>query len=221
MLFRSVCDRGWLYSNLYIEPAALHRLLLGIEYEVVDPGFRLPQLNDPVLGDCLRGFFGAMRQKGSLLENQSRLLRVLARLVAHHFVPCHDSLRRMGAEHRAVERVREWLRANPAEHVSIDFLADIAGLSAYYLVRVFHRRVGVPPHTYQRLVRVELARALLRTGLSIADAAHQAGFYDQSHLNRCFKKVLGLTPGEYCGGARHRLRSEARLTGSLMLRRLR
>jgi AraC-like DNA-binding protein len=76
-------------------------------------------------------------------------------------------------------------------------LADIAGLSAYYLVRVFHKYVGMPPHQYQKNVRVLKARKLLASGAAISEVAYRTGFCDQSHLNRCFKTTLGVTPGKY------------------------
>jgi AraC-like DNA-binding protein len=57
--------------------------------------------------------------------------------------------------------------------------------------------VGVPPHRYQTIVRVNRARKLLAEGAALSDVAYLTGFCDQSHLNRCFKKVLGLTPGRY------------------------
>lgn len=207
---RAVCDRGWIYRNVYVEAAAMHGLLESVECSVTDPGFRLPLLHDPVLGECLRDLFSGIERNASLLETESRLLCVIARLVAHHFAPRRNIMPGAGKEHRAVRQIRQWLRANPAENVSVNALAKMAGVSAYYLVRVFHSQVGVPPHAYQMLARVDHARALLRSGLSIADSAHQAGFYDQSHLNRCFKKVLGLTPGEYSGRRQRDSGSEAR-----------
>jgi transcriptional regulator GlxA family with amidase domain len=102
-----------------------------------------------------------------------------------------------GHEHAAVARVRAWLEAHADEDVSIRALAGMVGLSPYYLVRVFHRHVGIPPHHYQTVARVLRARRLLVSGAAISDVAYRAGFCDQSHLNRCFKQVLGTTPGRY------------------------
>jgi AraC-like DNA-binding protein len=53
------------------------------------------------------------------------------------------------------------------------------------------------PHTYQTQLRVRQAKSLLRTGLPIASAAIAAGFYDQAHLTRHFKRVVGVPPGRY------------------------
>lgn len=54
------------------------------------------------------------------------------------------------------------------------------------------------PHTYLNHVRALKARELMEKKVPIMDAAHATGFFDQSHLNRIFKKIYGITPGQYC-----------------------
>jgi transcriptional regulator GlxA family with amidase domain len=127
---------------------------------------------------------------------ESLLLSTVARLISDHFVP-RPELRPAGWEHAAVHRAKEWLDANFEQNVALRSLADLAGLSPYYLVRAFHRQVGVPPHRYQTILRVHRARKLVASGAQLADVASLTGFCDQSHLTRCFKKTLGVTPGRY------------------------
>jgi AraC-like DNA-binding protein len=107
----------------------------------------------------------------------------------------------IGWEPLAIRQVREWLDEHPAENVSSRMLADLVGLSPWYLVRAFKRHQGLPPHRYQTMVRLNKARELLLAGGRLADVAAQTGFCDQSHLNRCFKSVLGVSPGRYLSGA--------------------
>jgi transcriptional regulator GlxA family with amidase domain len=57
--------------------------------------------------------------------------------------------------------------------------------------------VGITPHAYQTQVRVRHAKSLLCAGLPIATVAAQTGFYDQAHLTRHFKGIVGLPPGRY------------------------
>jgi len=152
-----------------------------------------------MLATRLAQVFASLAESNSLLQNESLLLSVVARLVTDHLMP-GDSLRDAGREHTAVRRVKDWLEAHPEQNVSVHSLADVAGLSPYYLVRVFHNRVGMPPHQYQTNVRVHTARKLLRSGAAISEVAYRTGFCDQSHLNRCFKATLGVTPGKYTAG---------------------
>ena len=131
-----------------------------------------------------------------MLERESRLLEALASLVTRHVV---DKLpaRRMGLEHQAVKRTREYLEALPSDNVSLEKLAREAGLSSFHLCRVFREETGLAPHAYQTLMRVRLAKTLLAKRLPISQVAVEVGFYDQAHLTRHFKRIFGVTPGRY------------------------
>ena len=191
---------GWIYRNLYIETHLIITLLQSLDWQwPFDVRFKFPLVRDTTLATRLAQVFASLAESNSLLQNESLLLSVVARLVTDHLVPGH-SLRDAGREHVAVRRVKDWLEAHPEQNVSVHSLADVAGLSPYYLVRVFHKHVGMPPHQYQTNVRIHRARRLLRSGAAISEVAYRTGFCDQSHLNRCFKTTLGVTPGEYTAG---------------------
>jgi AraC-like DNA-binding protein len=190
-------EDGWIYRNLYIERPLMATLLNDLDWpKPVDVIFKSPLVNDSILATRLRCIFAAVNGTASLLHNESLLLSVVARLVTDHFVS-GQPLREPGRERAAVRRIREWLDAHPEQNVSVHSLAGMAGLSPYYLVRAFHKDVGIPPHQYQKNVRVLKARKLLASGAPISEVAYLAGFCDQSHLNRCFKTTLGVTPGKY------------------------
>ena len=59
------------------------------------------------------------------------------------------------------------------------------------------RATGLPPHAYLLQTRILRAKALLAHGRAITDAAYELGFVDQSHFHRHFKRIVGLTPGEF------------------------
>lgn len=194
---RATCATGWIYRNLYIEADLMNALLRGLDWRgSQDVRFKFPLARDPILAERLARIFASLAESNSLLQSESLMLSVVARLVTDHFAPEHAQ-RKVGHEHAAVMRVKEWIDANSEQNVSIHSLASLAGLSSYYLVRAFHKHVGIPPHKYQTAVRVNKARKLLTAGESISDVAYRAGFCDQSHLNRLFKKTLGTTPGKY------------------------
>lgn len=194
---RATSPDGWSYRNLYVQAPLLTTLLRGLDWQgPSEAEFKSPLVRDPVLAARLSRVFASLAESSSLLQNESLLLSVVARLVTHHLERGHV-LRKAGREPAAVLRVQEWLDANSEQNVSIHALADLAKLSPHYLVRAFHRHVGVPPHTYQTNVRVNRARTLLASGVRISEVAYRTGFYDQSHLNRCFKRTLGVTPGRY------------------------
>ena len=188
---------GWIYRNLNIETPLMTTLLRSLDWHgPLDPQFKVPQVRDTVLATRLARAFASLAESSALLQRESLLLSVVARLVTHHLVPGH-ALRDAGREHVAVRRVKDWLDTNAEQNVSVHSLARLASLSPYYLVRAFHRHVGIPPHRYQTIVRINRARTLLTSGAAISDVAYRSGFCDQSHLNRCFKRALGVTPGRY------------------------
>lgn len=188
---------GWIYRNLYIEGSLMATLLRSLDWQgPLDVRFKSPLVRDTVLAARLGRAFDSLKEASSLLQNESLLLSVVAHLLTDHFVPGRAH-RDAGTEHLAVRQIKEWLDANSEQNVSIQALARLAGLSPYYLVRAFHKHVGIPPHKYQAVVRINRARKLLTSGATISEVAYRTGFCDQSHLNRCFKGALGVTPGEY------------------------
>jgi len=201
---RATARDGWSYRNLNIEQQFMTRLLEGVDWRgAPEVRFKLPSVNDPVLATQLANVFASFDEESSLLQHESLLLSVVARLVTDHFVSGR-ALGAAGREHVGVDRVRSWLEANAEQNVSIRQLSALAGLSAFHLIRAFRKRVGLPPHRYQTVVRVNRARRLLRSGAPISAVAYRTGFCDQSHLNRCFKQILGVTPGKYATRARDR-----------------
>ena len=100
----------------------------------------------------------------------------------------------------AEQRVLAYIRANLATGILLADLARIAGLSPFHFARAFRVSVGETPHQFIIRQRVERAQELLHTSgqiMTLTDAALQAGFSSQSHLNRCFREVCGMTPGEF------------------------
>lgn len=90
----------------------------------------------------------------------------------------------------------ELMRASKGSR-TLTALARVAALSPWYCNRQFARGAGLPPHAFGLQQRLALARELLRQGHSPAEAARAAGFFDQSHLHRAFRKYVGMTPGAF------------------------
>jgi AraC-like DNA-binding protein len=94
-----------------------------------------------------------------------------------------------------VERAARYLADNARDNPSLDQAARQAGLSPFHLHRLFVARFGIAPHAFVIRERVRLALAALEAGEGPAGAAAWAGFTDQSHFTRHFRRAVGVTPG--------------------------
>ncbi|OJA40153.1 AraC family transcriptional regulator [Burkholderia ubonensis] len=97
----------------------------------------------------------------------------------------------------AIGDVLRTIDASFAQPLNLDTLAAVAGLSVSRFTARFRSEVGLSPHRYLCLVRVRCAQDLLRAGLAPSVVATEVGFFDQSHLCRHFRRVLGITPRDY------------------------
>jgi AraC-like DNA-binding protein len=111
------------------------------------------------------------------------------------------SMRGAHGIHPAVIAARNYLRQRFHETVTLEELGHISRMSRFHLVRAFAAHIGLTPHAYQTRLRVERAMALLRKGLRPGEVATLTGFADQSHLTRHFRRIVGVTPGNYVLGA--------------------
>ncbi|MEG0860101.1 MAG: AraC family transcriptional regulator [Pseudomonas sp.] len=93
-----------------------------------------------------------------------------------------------------------FIREHCTQPLRLQEIGEAAGLSTSYLIRAFKQHFGLTPHGYLIDQRVQYARARLRRGGLIAEVALEAGFADQAHLQRAFKRQLAATPGHYRSG---------------------
>jgi transcriptional regulator of acetoin/glycerol metabolism/AraC-like DNA-binding protein len=98
----------------------------------------------------------------------------------------------------ALRRVREYIDVHLGDRTQLTELAAVAGVSVHHFAREFKRSTGVAPHDYLVQKRVDRAREMLaRTGWSLSEVAFAAGFSDQSHMARHFRRLVGMTPGQF------------------------
>jgi AraC-like DNA-binding protein len=76
----------------------------------------------------------------------------------------------------------------------IDDLTRYIGLSQSALERRFRRIVGVSPKKYSSLVRLRRAVRLQATGVNLTTVARDAGYFDQSHFIKDFRRATGSAP---------------------------
>ncbi len=115
-------------------------------------------------------------------------------------VPAAPAPRRSagGLPPRVLRSVEEYVEAHLGEHLDLTQLAATAGRSLHHFAHAFKISAGISPHQYILQRRISLASALLISSeLPIADIAVTAGFSDQSHLTRHFRRALGVSPAVF------------------------
>lgn len=113
-------------------------------------------------------------------------------------------LREAGSAARAGS-LAPWLRAARdllhdrfRDRMTIHEIAETVGVGASTLARSFRAEFGVPLGTYQRTLRLQWAALqLVETDVALSTVALRAGFYDQAHMSRHFRRTWGLPPGAY------------------------
>ncbi|HEY0461982.1 MAG TPA: AraC family transcriptional regulator [Pyrinomonadaceae bacterium] len=96
---------------------------------------------------------------------------------------------------RWLANTRDFLHDNFAGSFALEDAARIAGVHPVHLSRVFRQKFGCTVGEYVRRLRADFAnRQIVGSNLPLSEIALAAGFADQSHLNKTFKSVFGVTP---------------------------
>jgi AraC-like DNA-binding protein len=187
-------SRHWRYRAWYLDARAL--AVIEGQTGSRTPGFTANAVADP---DLIAAFVRAHREleRGDGSRAREQLVEACGTLFARW--GCGDTpLLRTGSGDRAiVDRALATIHARSRDGVTLDTLADAAGVSPFQLIRLFRRFTGMPPHAH--LVRARLHDALrrIRRGAVLAEAALAAGFFDQPAMTRAFRRAYGITPGQY------------------------
>ena len=199
----AVTKSGWTYRMFYPEA----NLLQQAASEIADsfqplPYFATAVIQDKLLAAQLYYLHLCLENSSSKLAKESYLIWTFAQLISR-YAQAPPPIKPVDLEISAVKRAQEYLQANHTENISLEQLSNLVNLKPLRLLRLFRKALGLPPHAYLLQVRITQARKLLATGMSIADTAAETGFVDQSHLHRHFKRIVGVTPGQYFRSYRH------------------
>lgn len=151
-------------------------------------------IDDPGLRRALAAFHAELEDRPDPFEADLRLALIGERL-SGHLGP--DRLVSPDPEGGIARRLREYLDANATEPITLTAAARQLDRSKPHLVRSFTAAYGLGPHAYLIGKRIEAARKMLLAGVPPSEAAVAAGFYDQSHLTRHFKRHTSVPPARY------------------------
>jgi AraC-like DNA-binding protein len=183
-------DDGFGYRALYLAPELVHDALDGCELPFVADPVQKPTEATRRVALLLTGFDDPVSDLARV-EVAATIADVLRTLSAH------PDDRLVTIDIRAVELARDYLVAHAREQTPASTLEHITGTDRFTLARHFRRAFGTSPDRYRTMRRLQLARTAIENGLPLARAAAHAGFADQSHMTRQFKRTYGLTPARW------------------------
>lgn len=184
-------DCGLRYRMLYLPPERL--------IEAAEKFRSLPFVANPIVSDepfrvSLTEALGEFETELEDLQIDDLIGRLFDGLERHagHSAGPSDTIA-VGA----VLLCRDFLQDNCDRVVSSTELEAISGFDRYTMARQFRRLLGTSPHRYLLMRRLDKAKAWLLKGCTLVEVAANAGFADQAHFTRHFKKAFGMTPGRW------------------------
>ena len=188
------------FLMMHVEPQLLQTAASEMAQKLVNlPFFPQPFISDRQTIDLFENLSVALTTNATQLQQDTVLLDLCTCLITRYAQesPLVGSLK---SKKPAIAQVCDFLQVHYANPVSLDQLANLAGLSRFYLCRLFRREIGLSLSAYQTQIRIDRAKKLLSQGMAIATVATATGFYDQSHLGYHFKRLVGTTTGNYRSG---------------------
>jgi AraC-like DNA-binding protein len=179
----STSPRGFRKRVFYLAPEQLPTGLVGATVD--NSAFA-----DPRLRRLISELHHTIRRPGEDLAAETHLAEITEQLQARLGRPTLPA----GLDRTPARRLRDLLEEHVVAGLSLRDAARELHFHPAYLVRSFTAEFGMPPHQYLISRRVDLARRLILGGDPLSSVATDSGFYDQPHLIRHFKRILGVSP---------------------------
>ncbi|TIQ93357.1 MAG: helix-turn-helix transcriptional regulator, partial [Mesorhizobium sp.] len=158
------------------------------------PFVRNAVVTDPVFRTMLLSALGPLDQKLDDLFVADFIAQLMQSLARHAGLQAKPIPR---TAWRAASLARDYLEENVFRIVRSEELEAITGLDRYALSRHFRAAFSTSPHRFLLMRRLQRARRMIEASEPLAEIAIAAGFSDQSHFSRQFKKAFGVTPGRW------------------------
>lgn len=186
----------WRYRAFYLGETGMHSVLssLGIDRPRY---FSANVFRDPALIACFLELHRALDDDAQdPLLHRELFVRSFGELFQRHGQGAQRAPK-APADARLLAPVLELMHDGLAQPLTLEQMGAVAGLTPFQLIGMFKRSIGLTPHTCLTQLRLRAALKRLRAGQPVVEAALASGFYDQSALNKHFKRTFGMTPLQY------------------------
>ncbi|GIL27024.1 AraC family transcriptional regulator [Actinocatenispora comari] len=193
---------GFTYRIVHLVPEEIDASLADLAGRPVgSPLFVDPVLDDPVLAATLRRLHQALLPDDGVHTatplRRAEFVDTAVRLLVSRGATGQPGPATVPAARSIAAAARRYLDDTYLTGLDTAELAAAAGASRFAVYRAFRATFGLSPSDYQRQLRLRYARRLLAAGTPVALAAGTAGFADQAHLTRWFRRCYAITPAAY------------------------
>jgi AraC-like DNA-binding protein len=191
-------DQPWSYRMMYVDVAWLTRLQheLGFSEHHDFRAFSAITSTRPALYEGLNHLYATLTDaQADTLHKHSAAIEFFTR-VQQTLNPAPVLAKDANVK---LKRAADFISEHCTRSLSLEDICAAADLSASYLIRAFKQHYGMTPHAYLINRRLQFGRVQLKRGYRIADVALEAGFADQAHFQRAFKRFHAATPRQYRG----------------------
>lgn len=189
----------WQYRAMYLTESALDRVAEGLGIEAI-PYFMRNLFGDPDLIQAFLAMHRAIEKGRDVFRERELLIGSFGTLFLRHGSGS-SRIKRAPRDEVLVARAKARIEVEYASDLHLEDLAASVGLTTFQLIGLFKRTVGLTPHAYLTQVRLNVACRHLQGAAAPAEVATAVGFYDQSALNKHFKRCYGITPLQFARAA--------------------
>lgn len=174
-------------NNIEITRARVLELMIVLSRAAVEGGGNL---------EMIFGLNFKYLNEVSALNNVEKLCEWIIK-VLDRFSECVYNIENINNFH-IIQKSMEYINDNVSTNISLDCVAEYIYLSPSYFSKLFKKEMGINFIDYLNKVRIEESKKYLTDlKISLTDIAHTVGFTDQSYYTKVFKKIEGISPGQY------------------------
>lgn len=186
---------AWSYDMLFIDPMWLQGLEQR-ELQQIHIPYLLSERKNAACTLQMEQTMQALMHGREPLETETALISLVQLLTGAEDGDQKHQLT-LQTDRKYVGIVQDYLQEHFLRPILLEELEQITSISRFHLIRLFKQWQHLPPHAYQNLLRINYAKNELHRQRPIVEVATEAGFYDQSHFTRMFRRVVGVTPRQY------------------------
>lgn len=189
-------SNSWKYTNFYPSIELISEIYEQVFFEKRIPIFTEHIINDITLYTLLYNFFISTYNNVDKMIIETNMINALSYLI-RNYTDMTKEYNYSFDNKKIIKNSITYIKDSLETNISLDDLAINSNLSKYHFLRVFKNHTGITPHKYILIQRIEKSKDLILKGMNISSVAYTAGFSDQSHLIRSFKKIYGYTPNDF------------------------